>query len=192
MAWTDILAAYKTNIQNAIEASSGNLKDLTTEIARINSALGSGSPTSVADGSDVTFGAKADSAATSDTGTFSFMSLFKRLLKEKYSGFNTFATTNYATATNAAATVTYSAAGAGISHAIDGIAFSLSANPASAVSLTVTDGSNTIYSTDILAGGAGFIPLRGRGSANTALTITLAAGGSGVVGKVAILNKWTI
>lgn len=37
---------------------------------------------SIADGSDVTQGAKADSAATSDTGTFSLVALIKRLLSK--------------------------------------------------------------------------------------------------------------
>lgn len=42
-----------------------------------------------ADGADATFGAKADAPATNDTGAFSFMALFKRLLsfvaRETYS-----------------------------------------------------------------------------------------------------------
>lgn len=38
--------------------------------------------TTVADGSDVAMGARADSAATSDTGTFSLIGLFKRLLSK--------------------------------------------------------------------------------------------------------------
>lgn len=39
-----------------------------------------GGPATIADGADVTFGAKADAAATTDTGTFTFMALVKRLL----------------------------------------------------------------------------------------------------------------
>lgn len=101
-------------------------------------------------------------------------------------------TTDYATATNATATITYSAAGAGISHAFEGISFSLSGTPAAAVSLTVQDGANTVFSVDVTSSGAGFIPLLRRGTANTAMTISLGAGGSGVVGKVSVLNKFTV
>lgn len=43
-------------------------------------ASGSGGPATVADGADGAFGAKADAAATTDTGTFTFLALFKRLL----------------------------------------------------------------------------------------------------------------
>jgi hypothetical protein len=48
---------------------------------KLPSATG-GSAVSIADGSDATFGAKADAAAGSDAGTFTFMSLFKRLLQK--------------------------------------------------------------------------------------------------------------
>jgi hypothetical protein len=48
---------------------------------KLPSATG-GSAVSISDGSDATFGAKADAAAGSDTGTFTFMSLFKRLLQK--------------------------------------------------------------------------------------------------------------
>jgi hypothetical protein len=39
-----------------------------------------GIPFTIADGGDVTFGAKADTVALSDTGTYTYMALFKRLL----------------------------------------------------------------------------------------------------------------
>ncbi len=42
----------------------------------------SGTAMSIADGADVTQGAKADAAATTDTGTFSLIALFKRLLQK--------------------------------------------------------------------------------------------------------------
>ena len=42
----------------------------------------SGGASTVADGANVTLGAKADSVATTDTGTFSFIALFKRLLQK--------------------------------------------------------------------------------------------------------------
>jgi hypothetical protein len=41
---------------------------------------GGGGAVTVADGADVALGAKADAAATTDTGTFSLIALFKRLL----------------------------------------------------------------------------------------------------------------
>lgn len=43
-------------------------------------SFGGGGAVTVADGADVTFGAKADAAATTDAGTFTYMGLFKRLL----------------------------------------------------------------------------------------------------------------
>ena len=45
-------------------------------------AVGGTVATSMADGSLITLGAKADAAATSDTGSFSLISLFKRLLSK--------------------------------------------------------------------------------------------------------------
>lgn len=44
-------------------------------------AGGGGGPVTIADGADVTQGAKADAVASSDTGTFSLVALFKRLLQ---------------------------------------------------------------------------------------------------------------
>jgi hypothetical protein len=43
-------------------------------------------PATIADGADVAQGAKADAAAVSDTGTFSLVALFKRLLQKITSG----------------------------------------------------------------------------------------------------------
>lgn len=43
---------------------------------------GGGGPATIADGADVTQGAKADAAATTDTGTFTLVALFKRLLQK--------------------------------------------------------------------------------------------------------------
>lgn len=94
---------------------------------------------------------------------------------------------------NTAAVITYAAAGAGISHVISGIAWSYSGAP-TAGNLKVEDGSGTtVFSVDITAAGPGFIPFSTplKGTANTAMIITLAAGGSGVSGKVNALGKWT-
>ena len=100
------------------------------------------------------------------------------------------AAANYATATNAAAVVTFAAV-AGQSNIISGIAFSYSATPA-AGSLTITDGGITVFSIDILSGGAGFIPFDApvKAAANSALVVTLSAGGTAVVGKLSIFSHW--
>jgi hypothetical protein len=50
------------------------------EVVSSGGGGGGGGPVTIADGADVTQGAKADAAATSDTGTFSIVALFKRLL----------------------------------------------------------------------------------------------------------------
>ncbi len=98
-----------------------------------------------------------------------------------------------APASNTAAQITYAAAGAGVSHAISGVAWSYSAAPTGG-NLKIEDGSgNTVFTMDITAAGSGFIPfpVPKKGSANTALIVTLAAGGSGVTGKVSVLGHWT-
>lgn len=96
---------------------------------------------------------------------------------------------NTATATNASVSVTYSAAGAGLCHAIDGVVASLSIDPAAAVSLTVQDGSNTVFQTHLTRSGPAPINYPLRGTANTSMTITLAAGGSNVIGCVNVTGK---
>jgi hypothetical protein len=95
---------------------------------------------------------------------------------------------------NAAATITYAAGGAGVQHVISGIAWSFSATPAAATNLSIQDGSgNTVFSIDITSAGAGvvnFSPPK-KGTANSQMIITLAAGGSGVTGKLSVLGHWT-
>lgn len=104
------------------------------------------------------------------------------------------ASTNvHAPASNTAAIVTYTAAGSGVSNVIGGIAWSYNATPTSG-NLKIEDGSGTtVFSIDITVSGPGFIPFARplKGTANTALIVTLAAGGSGVTGKVSVLSKWT-
>jgi hypothetical protein len=94
---------------------------------------------------------------------------------------------DYATATNAAAVVTYAAAGVEIAHSIAGVSWSYSAAPTGG-SLTIADGSNTILSVDITAAGPGFLNFSPSkiGTPNQSMTITLAAGGSGIVGKLTV------
>lgn len=79
-------------------------------------------------------------------------------------------------------------------HVITGIVWSYSATP-TAGSVSVQDGAgNYIMGWDITASGPGSIifaqPLMG--SANTAMIITLAAGGAGVQGKLAVHNHEVI
>lgn len=99
-------------------------------------------------------------------------------------------TNNTATASaNTAVTITYSAGGSGNYHVIDGILASLSNDPASAVSLTVTDGGSTVMQVNLTRGGAAPIDYPIKGSANSAMVITLAAAGSGIIGMLNIKNK---
>lgn len=102
----------------------------------------------------------------------------------------------HAPAANTAAVLTFAAlstsARAPSSHMVNGIAWSYSAAPTGG-NLKVEDGAgNTIFSMDITAAGAGFIPWAGRGSPNAAMIVTLAAGGSGVTGKVNVLEHGTV
>lgn len=89
-------------------------------------------------------------------------------------------------ASNTAAVVTKAAAGAGVYYCLAGVYWSYDAAPTGG-SVKVEDGSgNVVFIVSITAAGPGSMlfnpPLRGTG--NTALIITLAAGGSGVTGKV--------
>jgi hypothetical protein len=99
----------------------------------------------------------------------------------------------HAPSSNAAAVVTYAAAGAGVAHAISGMAWSYDLDPTGG-SLKIEDGAgSTVFHVAVTSKGPGFFvfPQPKKGSANTALIITLAAGGSGVTGKVNALNHWT-
>jgi hypothetical protein len=94
-------------------------------------------------------------------------------------------TSDTANATHAAATLTYAAAGASKVNVISGIFWSYSAAPTGG-NIQISDGSNVIFNMDVTAAGAGFIPFNPpkKGSANTALTVTLADGGAAVVGRI--------
>lgn len=98
----------------------------------------------------------------------------------------------HAPAANTAAVVTKGAGGAGVSNVLASIAYSYSIAPTGG-NLKVEDGSGvTVFTQDIVAAGPGVVqfnpPLRG--SSATALIVTLAAGGSGVSGKVNA-HTWT-
>ncbi len=100
---------------------------------------------------------------------------------------------------NTAAVVTYAAAGTvpqptvpgvvppptGLSHVISGIDWSYSGNPTGG-NVQVTDNGDVVFNLDITNGGPGqliFWPPR-QGQPNTAMVITLAAGGGGISGKL--------
>jgi hypothetical protein len=96
-------------------------------------------------------------------------------------------------AANTAAILTYAAAGAGVSHCLSGLAWSYNADPTGG-NLKVEDGAgNVVFSLDITSKGPGFVafPQPKKGTANTAMIVTLAAGGASVTGKVDALNHWT-
>lgn len=94
-------------------------------------------------------------------------------------------------AADTAAVVTLAAAGASVSNVIRGIAWGYSEAPTGG-SLKIEDGAGTtVFYLPITAAGPGFIPVFGKGSANTALVVTLAAGGGTCVGSVNVLEAWT-
>lgn len=93
-------------------------------------------------------------------------------------------------AANTAAVVTY-AAQPNLRHVVTGLAWSYSAAPTNG-NLKIEDIlGTTVFSIDITAAGAGVIVFpqpKKSATANTAMIITLAAGGGAVVGKLSILN----
>ena len=98
----------------------------------------------------------------------------------------------HAPAANTAAVVTMAAGGAGVSNILAAIYWSYNAAPTGG-NLKIENGAgSTVLSVDVTAAGPGFLqfdpPLRG--TANTALVVTLAAGGEAATGKVN-LNTWT-
>lgn len=101
----------------------------------------------------------------------------------------------HAPSSNVAAVVTYPASTDGSSHHISGIAWSYAgASDPTGGNLKVEDGSgNVVFTMDVTAKGAGvidFVPHK-RGTANRAMIITLAAGGSGITGKLSVPAHWT-
>ena len=95
-------------------------------------------------------------------------------------------------AANTAAIVTLAAAGAGISNVLGIVFWSYDILPA-AGSLTIEDGAGTtVIKVDVPESGPGFLPFNPglRGTVNTLMRATLAAGGAGVSGIVS-LHAWT-
>jgi len=101
----------------------------------------------------------------------------------------------HAPAANTAAVVTY-AADATHKHAISGVAWSYAGGIPVGGNLKVEDGAGvTVFSVDIPDYGPGVVefPRPKVGAAvNTALIVTLAAGGAGVTGKISVLNHWLV
>lgn len=94
-------------------------------------------------------------------------------------------------ASNTAAVVTYTAV-ASTYHYIGYIYWSYDGTPTGG-SITVTDAGDTVFKVDITNAGPGFLPLvppLKSAVANTAMVVTLAAGGSGISGIVSV-RHWT-
>ena len=99
-----------------------------------------------------------------------------------------------APAVNTAAVVTYGAA-ATTRHVITGVAWSYVGGIPTGGNLTITDAGATVFNIDIAEEGPGFFsfPSPKRSAlVNTAMVITLAAGGAGITGKLSVLNHWTV
>jgi len=87
--------------------------------------------------------------------------------------------------------IQYPAAGAGMHHIIEGIVWSYDGGNqqgATGTTLRVADGATVTFDIDIIAAGWGYVPVRKRGTANTAMTITLLAGGVGTTTKLNIIG----
>jgi len=92
-------------------------------------------------------------------------------------------------AANTAAVVTYAAV-ADATHVIGTVAWSYSGAPTNG-SIQITDGGAVVLDLDIIAGGPGSLNIKMRFGVNSAVVVTLAAGGIGVSGKLCILGRWT-
>ncbi len=99
---------------------------------------------------------------------------------------------NVGAATHAAVTLTYLAAGAGVVHGLYGVSWSYSAVPVGG-NIQITDNGSTVFNLDITAAGVGFIPFETPliGQPNTVMTVVLADGGAGCVGKVNAIGHFT-
>ena len=93
---------------------------------------------------------------------------------------------------NVAAVVTYPAP-AVLSHVITGVAWSYSGIPVGGRLTIVTTTHGTIFDIDIAAAGAGSVlfPVPKIAAPTDVMTITLAAAGALIFGKVNVLNHWT-
>ena len=100
----------------------------------------------------------------------------------------------HAPAANTAAVVTYAAVEA-VKHHITGVAWSYDGGIPTNGNLLIEDVSGTtVFTMDITEEGPGFVVFpkpKQSAAVNTAMIITLAAGGAGVTGKISVLNHWT-
>jgi hypothetical protein len=98
----------------------------------------------------------------------------------------------HAPSSNTAAVVSYGA-NATKKHVISGVAWSYVGGTPSGGNLMIQDGNAIVFTVDIDKSGPGsfeFPNPKVAAAINTAMTITLAAGGSGVTGKVSVENHW--
>jgi hypothetical protein len=99
----------------------------------------------------------------------------------------------HAPAANTAAVVTYAAI-AGLRHVVTGIAWSYVGGTPTGGNIKIEDVAGTVvFSLDIDKSGPGSFefPIPKKSAAvNTAMIITLAAGGAGITGKISVENHW--
>lgn len=91
-------------------------------------------------------------------------------------------TSHTATGTNALVTIVL-AADPGLNHRIASLSWSYSADPTGGA-ISIFDGGNLVYQLDVTTSGPGFVPVNLKFSAGAAVTVSLAAGGSAIVGKL--------
>jgi hypothetical protein len=90
-------------------------------------------------------------------------------------------TAHNTSAANAAALVTIAAPGAGLAIQLTNLFFGYSDAP-TAGTLTIASAGLTSIVIPVTSGGAGFLNIPIRANVNTALTVTLSAGGTGLIG----------
>ena len=141
-------------------------------------------------------GSQADTAVTDATANATLTALLKGLITlQTWTGTPLVPKAGAAgnvhePAANTAAVVTKAAGGAGVFNILAQVAWSYDLLP-TAGSLIIADGATTGVKIDITDAGPGFFQFKPplKGTANTALVVTLAAGGSGVSGIVS-LHAW--
>ena len=96
-----------------------------------------------------------------------------------------------APAANTAAVVTYTAV-PGKAHVINGIAFSYTATPTGG-NIQIQDGASVVFNLDVPAPGTNYFEFQRplKGSPGNAMTVTLAAPGGTVVGKLTCVGHYT-
>ena len=97
----------------------------------------------------------------------------------------------YATAAADTAVTITLAAGTLKEHRVHGIIWSYDADPTGGA-LTIADDVGNNMSVDITTGGPGFLPLPVLSTEGDAVTITLAAGGGTVVGKLTVIMDFDV